>query len=1125
MPLKVTRRDNVSMSLGTVRLAAATALLLALLLLAAARGEPVTVDGSGFDWPYDSCHALDPHGDLLDATPHWYDSRDLLAWYYAVGDQYVFIRLDLLDLAYGAETASYPDGGVADALNIYVMLGWENAPGYQEWAPDYLQLNGYGVHISDYRWVVAIAVYDSAHYKVYRYDWSVLAENSGLQVAFNSQWDLVEIGIPRSMLESYGWTPTSRVWAKIATALVKTGGANVLADAMPNTVSFDGNAGRYEWSGAVFSDQKCGTAKVAFVHHGNQHLADNRALNKPNAVNSYDYILRVHEELSAKAGRRIPVCVHMSGTLAASYVWWDPSIVAHLRSLAAKGLACIVGGTWAEYITAYFYDNFNDPSFYLGKLYAEALFGYTPLTAWIPERTWDDERTGIAYTVSKHYYAVILDGNTHHDDWSPNTSPYKPHQYDPSKTGGRELYVFFIDWEMQQLLLANTDGGLNINLRRKLAWAATNADQQMLFLYADDWEKAAGISSPSWDPGNPYRYRDSLTWIAMHPWIQVVTVDEVVGWLRSGSWTPVKYYYCGYDTYYYLKTWVPGYPYDYRRAYDGWYWGTSSAKSFAWYGSGQPGYSLPDTTMPFGDVFGYTTYNGSPANTVIYRLLAPGKALDSAPRNELWRLAVMAANALLYETAWHEGSDCVGWGLNQWNHLRLVNVLLLASKWLDDARLGKIAGASYLVGDFDWDGRPEAVIYNRAVFAYIDDKGGAAPLIFAYNRTTDRVYVSVGAPLVYWGVLGDAWYGDNHVGFLADDYFDATGKNYYSSSYQLVSASRSDAEGGVVVKLAAPDMDGDGRPDFYKYFVLRDTANYVDAVYEPSGKAGTVYSAVGLSVDLLDSLFNGDRAARVGDPSGASTFGYRNGYTGAYAYVKPLQGASWTGPQDLSKYTLQYVAKLAVSVSQGQSKVRLYLPGDPGQYAPRCQPSAYATIGFLRSPGSTAVLVAVYGNSSAPVNSFEARVVDASGAGSWRLDARLAGGSLGSPYASFLLNLSSSQLAPGMYYVELNVSLGASRIVERAYSVYVRRLERGYNLVSLPFFYSAVVSPSKASELAETAGTSLLAVWRWDVQAQRFRGYVPGVSGPEDDFPLEPGSGYFVYAKSPVVVVWVAGKC
>ncbi|ADV64346.1 glycoside hydrolase [Desulfurococcus mucosus] len=884
----------------------------------AASQEPVVVDGVGFDWPYASCHALDPSSDLLDASSYYYDSRDLAAWYYLVGSQYVFMRLDFMDLAYGAEAAS--GGSVGDALNIYVLIGWSNAPGYQEWVPDYVKYQGYGIHLPDYNWVLAIAIYDSAHYTVYDYKWSPILSNTGIQVAFNSRWDLLEIGVPASILSNYGWTPTTRVWAKVATVLVVNGQATI-ADVMPNTISI-GN-GRAEWSGALFSDSSCGTAKVIMVHHGNQHLTDNRALNPPSSVNSYGYILYVHEYLSNKTGRRIPVSIHMSGTLIASFLWWDPGFISYVKGLTARGLVAILGGVWAEHITAYFYDNFNDPSANFTKWYVRQVFGYNPVTAWVPERTWDDERTGIAYTLSKYYSAVILDANTHHDEWSPSTNPYKPHKYDTSRTAGRTLYVLFIDWDTQQKLLSNTDGGLHMDLRRKYIWAATNSDQQMVFIYADDWEKAAGIAG--WYTGNPYLYNNSLTWIAMHPWIQVVTTDDVVNWLNSGAWSPVTGYYCGYDTYQYLKTWVQNYPYDYRRAYDGWYWGTSSEKSFAWYGSGQtsPKYVLPDTVIPFGDVFGYTVFNGSANNTVIYRLLSPGGLFDKTPRNELWWLALATANAMLYETAWHDESDwdgdglqdCPGWGLTVWNHLRLVNVLLNAAKWLDDVRAGRVTKSSFILDDLDWDGRSEAVIYNQYLFIFIDDKGGAAPYIFLYNKTRNTVFMGVGAPPVYWGTSRDMWFGDAHVGFFADDYFTGTGKNYYNASYTIYSAYYDTTYRRVVVTLRAPDLDADGKPDFYKYYVLYDSSNTLYVDYLGSGKNGTLYAAIGFSVDVFNNLIYGNSLSQRNSPSGTSIFGYRNTRTGAYVYVAPIQGITWTGSQDLVKYTLQYRAKVAVSIS------------------------------------------------------------------------------------------------------------------------------------------------------------------------------------------------------------------
>jgi len=161
----------------------------------------IRIDGVGFDWSYPTCHALDYGGDLIESTTLWADSRDILAWYYAVGLDYVYLRLDFLDLAYGAEVSSY--NSVGDALNIYILLGWVNAPGYQAWVPDYVKYQGYGVYLPDYHWVIAIAIYDSENYRVYRYDWEVLLENTGLLIAFNSQWDLVEIAIPTSILLSW----------------------------------------------------------------------------------------------------------------------------------------------------------------------------------------------------------------------------------------------------------------------------------------------------------------------------------------------------------------------------------------------------------------------------------------------------------------------------------------------------------------------------------------------------------------------------------------------------------------------------------------------------------------------------------------------------------------------------------------------------------------------------------------------------------------------------------------------------------------------------------------------------------------------------------------------------------
>ena len=82
---------------------------------------------------------------------------------------------------------------------------------------------------------------------------------------------------------------------------------------------------------------------------------------------------------------------------------------------------------------------------------------------------------------------------------------------------------------------------------------------------------------------------------------------------------------------------------------------------------------------------------------------------------------------------------------------------------------------------------------------------------------------------------------------------------------------------------------------------------------------------------------------------------------------------------------------------------------------------------------------------------------------------------------------------------------------------YIHQLVKRYNLIAL-------VKPLQinASDLCRIIGEDAVsAVWRWDTDAQEFRSYIPGVSGPEDDFPIKLGYGYFIYLTRPCVLVEV----
>ncbi|WP_460024641.1 C25 family cysteine peptidase [Infirmifilum sp. SLHALR2] len=131
--------------------------------------------------------------------------------------------------------------------------------------------------------------------------------------------------------------------------------------------------------------------------------------------------------------------------------------------------------------------------------------------------------------------------------------------------------------------------------------------------------------------------------------------------------------------------------------------------------------------------------------------------------------------------------------------------------------------------------------------------------------------------------------------------------------------------------------------------------------------------------------------------------------------------------------------------------------------------------------------------------------------------AQPADGSFGGAWEVVLLNISSSQLAVGEYSVYvytdfLGTGLGNESEWLLLARAHVRELAARYNLIALS---GEQLLPMRASDLAAAVGGSLQAVWKWDVSAQRFSGFIPGVSTPDKDFQLERGYGYFVYLTLP----------
>jgi len=131
-----------------------------------------------------------------------------------------------------------------------------------------------------------------------------------------------------------------------------------------------------------------------------------------------------------------------------------------------------------------------------------------------------------------------------------------------------------------------------------------------------------------------------------------------------------------------------------------------------------------------------------------------------------------------------------------------------------------------------------------------------------------------------------------------------------------------------------------------------------------------------------------------------------------------------------------------------------------------------------------------------------------------------ADGAFDEPSEDAVVMVNATVYPDGVHHIYVRVRAGS--VISDWISVRfkVRTLSKGYNLIALS------IEPRGrlyAADIARMVGSSLSAIWRWDVQKQEFIGYVPGVSGPEKNFEVEMGYGYFVFLQRQAKLVEVEG--
>ena len=511
------------------------------------------------DWNHSDLKALDDGGPddagLYRVNDGRDDSRDLVAFYEREEGANVYFRVDVHDLALGAESSD---------LNLYLAI--DAASGGQAFFPDFLDCK------TDRPWELCLAVYQSgtvsgSDYRLYDASFN-LVTGAYLGAYFNSQLDCVEFGITRQTLIDHGWNGSQPLAFQVFTSKdgfetnCSGGGlSSDLTDAMPEA---DRGCSDGVLNGAILSTDTAGLAYYASIAHGNQ------SVNRAGEIAAHIYDSQANTGISGGTGflrtldtHRIfgvPLNIHPSGSLTVACQWArkpggasdpqdGPSFINEIRQFVDANQndrpGSLIGGVFAEHIMPYFEGGVNAASIALTDSLNQVAYGISAANAkvmHVPERVIRSINTGFSpldgHTfediAASPYTATVLDEITHLHKWfypGESCSPDAGYRHKVHKING--VYCFMINDREDQEKFGNDDGGMMKDARLSLLLKAHYGNSSEIVTVFDDWEALAGksfdaTSGNSVPNNNPNQYNATIRWAANHPWIKVSNLKDIL---------------------------------------------------------------------------------------------------------------------------------------------------------------------------------------------------------------------------------------------------------------------------------------------------------------------------------------------------------------------------------------------------------------------------------------------------------------------------------------------------------------------------------------------------------------------------------------------------------------------
>ena len=724
------------------------------------------------DWSLDDLVALDDYdqgGNVSDIyrgfNDGWESSRDLVAFYFhdggdrdAGGDGKLYFRVDLFDLQAYAEEGH---------LDVYVAINFGNYGSDKAMAelPNAVNCK------SAMKWNAVVGVWDSANGLLYTTDGSTVRESASdfYGAYFNSQLDSIAWSINRQALVDAGWKTgdpdslmfqvyTTRDFTNDDGGSGDKGGLNDFTDTIGddwlcsdygqdwNYVANHGtystcvsrNSGEHAWN------NRGAHAKLALLAHGNQ--ADERSAVIQNYVNNGEGAGYHRPVLIHNIYTNCPLNLHITPTLAMALQWAEadpsknqawrsgPALNAQIAEGVAKGNFRLLGSTYSDHILPYFSHDFNAADVALANDTLNAVYGGSVTSSVVSTNIlWSSERVAGRNVFRQirdlGYRATIIDQTPHLQDWvnreyALGDNGYKINAFWFPTTGSAwaSIDAFVISSAAADYRYATSDSGLSTDLR-KLFIRRARSGQALLSTLFYNWEDFASS-------GNADAYDLCLRWIANHPWIKVVTLEDALGSVDRADEDNKNALY--HSDALRMQDWVN---HACNEDYDNWYFGSLRSdgvrrhESLAGKKFELRAGATNETPLPYG-----TMTNGL--------LASAWAAVDAISNPSVKRLALETIAASVFETAFHNEDNN---NLTRWSYGDYVwpseepNMGLQGFAWsaqgqtrmaaiysnVDVWARTEIAKTQVITNlDLDLDGEPEPILRNNAVMAVFERQGG-----------------------------------------------------------------------------------------------------------------------------------------------------------------------------------------------------------------------------------------------------------------------------------------------------------------------------------------------------------------------------------------------------------------